>query len=598
MTIFLSFFLNADSEIMKVSEIKPGMEGEGRTIFKGSKIETFPFKVLGVIEKFSAHKDLIIVELDSPVLKEAGIIAGMSGSPAYINGKMIGSISYGFGFSKRPIGGITPIEDILETSKYNHKAKNFSIDVSDLKVEFNKKNLARIADLLQKELIHRINFSPSNSITPIKLLTAQSGFSPSALSYMNPIFSPVSALQVKGATPKKGLKGLELAKGMLNLRAADAVSIPLIKGDFEYASLGTVTHVDGEDVYMFGHPFFNLGAVDFPMHRAEVITVVPSYQNSFKLASTREMVGRVQQDRFSSVQGQLGKSPYMIPMKVTLQKKNKTFNLELVNHSLLTPALSAISLANIFTSQYQEFGQVSIQVQGKIYIEGEQNIILDDIFTGTESFNNFNGLLMAINFFLMNNRERDIKIQKLDFQISGSEHVRRTSIENVLVNKNSFLPGEIMYVDIYLNNERGQSFTENLTIKAPNLKSGSTFYLLVADNAAMSSFDSKNVKSTYFPMKLKPLIRAINNLRKNNRVYLKLMTPSSGLFVKGHEYSNLPSSLQNVFEYNSSPIYGTDSGSQSRIKYSTIMEYQVKLPAVVKGKKLFKLKIKERSDAN
>ncbi|MCP5048775.1 MAG: hypothetical protein GY940_16510 [bacterium] len=507
---------------------------------------------------------------------------------------MIGSVSYGFPFSKRPIGGITPIEDILETAKYN--TPTISIDLSNIKVEFDQKNLAFISKFIRDELIRRVNYSPNSAITPIKLVGAHRGFRPSALSYLAPVFTPTGSFGVQ-ATKFKA-QGLDPGKNsdLLKLAPADAASVPLIKGDFEYSSLGTVTHVNGNDVYLFGHPFFNMGAVDFPLHKAEVITVVPSYESSFKLAATRQMVGRVRQDRFSAVHGELGKQAYMIPMKVFLKNRNRTFNLELASHPLLTPVLSAVSVGNIFSSQYMDFGFQSIKVKGKIFIEGERNIIIDDLYTGTNSFGDFSNLLMAINFFLMNNPEKNIKIQKFDFEITGSETVRRASIENVLINKKSFLPGEVMEVDIYLTNEKGRSFKEGLSIKAPNLKAGSTFYLLVANSIAMGNFDAKNVKSNYFPMKLNPLIRAINNLRKNNRLYLKLMTPDRGLFVKGHEYSNLPTSMQNIFVYNSTPINGTRTNDHSRIRYSTITEYQVELPAVVSGRKLFKLKIKERSN--
>jgi hypothetical protein len=580
---------------MKLSEIKPGMEGEGRTIFKGTKIESFGFKVLGVIEKFVPDKDLIIIECDNPVLAESGIIAGMSGSPAYIDGKLIGAVAYGFSFSKRPIGGITPIEDILETLEYNKTSSMVSIDLSSFKVEFDKENLANIADRIYKDLARRVNVSPNGSIFPIKLAGAHQGFKPEAIAPLNAIFTPVSSLKFKsGQFTTKGID-LDKSKDMLKILPADAASIPLIKGDFEYSSVGTVTHVDGDKIYLFGHPFFNLGRVDFPLHKAEVISVVPSYQSSFKLAATRQMVGRVRQDRFSAVQGELGKMPYMIPMKVFLRNRNHTFNLELVNHSLLTPVLTTISMVNIFTAEYQQFGFQSIQVKGKIFIEGEQNIIIDDLYTGTDPFNDFGNLLLAVNYFLMNNPEKNIKIQKFDFEVAASERVRRANIENVLVNRRTFLPGEMIDVTIFLRNEKGLPFTESVSLKAPNGKAGSDFYLLVADNMAMSSFDSKNVKSSYFPMKVNSLIRAINNLRKNNRVYIKVMAPSRGLFVKGYEYSNLPSAMQNVFMYNSSPVLGTGN-THSRIKYSTITEYQVEIPAVVRGKKLFKLKIKERSD--
>ncbi len=581
-------------QIMKLSEIKAGMTGEGKTIFKGTQIESFPFKVLGIIEKFAPDKDMIIVELDSPVLNEAGIIAGMSGSPAYIDGKLIGSISFGFEFSKRPIGGITPIEDILETSAYNNQES--AMDVSTIKMEFDPKNTLLIANLVQKELQQRMAYSPAASFSPIKLVGVQRGFVPEALAQLSPIFSSLNTLKMSSA--QSNTKGLNLStsKDMLRLNPADAASIPLIKGDFEYSSVGTVTHVDGDKVYLFGHPFFNLGKVEFPLHKAEVISVVPSYQSSFKMAATRQMVGCIQQDRFSAVQGLLGKVPYMIPLKVVLTNRDRTFNLELIHHPLLTPILSAVSLVNILTSSFQEVGFQSIKVAGKIFIEGERNIIIEDLYTGMDSFGDFSNLLLAINFFLMNNPEKHIKIQKMDFDITGSETVQRAAIENVLINKKSFLAGEMMNVVVQLKKENGEDFTEELSIKAPSLKNGSFFYLMVADGAEMGKFDAKNVRSNYFPLKLNPLIRAINNLRKNNRVYLKVMTPVQGLFIKGHEYSSIPSSLEKVFNYNSLAVEGTESDEQAMMKYSTLMEYQVEIAAVVKGFKLFKLQIKERSD--
>jgi hypothetical protein len=450
------------AEIMKLSEVKVGMKGEGRTIFKGTRIETFPFTVLGVVEKFVPGKNLIIVELDAPAFKDIGIIKGMSGSPAYIDGKLIGSISYGFSFSRKPIGGITPIEDILKTAEYN--TPTVTIDISDIKIEFDKKNLAFISDYLQKELVRRINFSPGRAFAPIPLIGASRGFNPAALSPLNAIFSPfvpadsassiqlspsVSAPGDTGDTVNKGqfdAKSLSLDKDLLKLSPADAVSIPLISGDFEYSSLGTVTHVDGDRVFAFGHPYFNLGTVDFPLHKAEIISIVPSYQDSFKLFSTRNMVGRAVQDRFSAVQCELGKVPYMIPMNVFLKNRNHHFKIEMVNHPLLTPILAAVSLNNIFVSEYQEVGFQSIRVEGKIFIEGEKNIIIDDLYSGMNSFTDFTNLLLAINFFLMNNKEKNIKIQKLDFEISGLETVQISNIENVLIDKRSYLPGELINI--------------------------------------------------------------------------------------------------------------------------------------------------------
>lgn len=572
------------TDIMKLSEIRTGMEGEGKTIFKGSNIETFKFKVLGILDKFVSDKNLIIAELFAPELNEGGVIAGMSGSPVYINGKLIGSVSYGLSnFSKKPIAGITPIEDILKISAYGGPVAN--VEISDIKIDFSKENVKRVAEAIQNELVSRMNFSPARNLTPIKLFASSSGFCPQAVHFLQGIFVPLQNLSIGAEVDKK-----KLSAEMFTVRPADAVSIPLIRGDASYAATGTVTHVDGKKVYVFGHPFFNLGTVEFPLHRAEVISVVPSYESSFMLATTRNMVGTVHQDRFSGVLAELGKTPYMIPLKIFLKNRNRNFNLEVVNHPLLTPTLTYISLLNALLAEFQEFGFQSISVTGKIFIENEENVVLNDLFSGTTAFDEFSTLVMAINYFLLNNQEKNIKIQKMDFEISGRETIKKAQLENVLINKNSYLPGELMDIRMKLKNEKGDNFEEQITIKAPNLKPGSVFYLLVADAGEVTDFDTKAIKTAYFPTKLSALIRAINNIRRNNRIYLKIFVPAQGIFIKGFEYSYLPSSMSNVLLYNSL------AKDQANMALSTIAEYQYEVPAVVSGKKIYKLVIKERKN--
>jgi hypothetical protein len=576
--------LLAATDIMKLSEIKPGMEGEGKTIFKGSAVETFHFKVLGVLEKFVSDKNLIVAELSAPELNEGGVIAGMSGSPVYIGGRLIGSVSYGLSnFSRKPIAGITPIEDILKISAIGGPSTR--VEITDIKIDFSRENARQVAAAIRRELIDRLNFSPARSLSPIKLLASSSGFSPEAVSFLQGMFSP---LQSAGIGKEVGTKKLDA--GMFSLRPADAVAIPLIRGDASYTTTGTVTHVDGQKVYAFGHPFFNLGTVDFPLHKAEIISVVPSYESSFKLAATLNQVGVVQQDRFSGVQAELGKSPTMIPMKIFLKNRNRNFSLEIVNHPLLTPALTYISLMNALQAEYQEFGFHSIAVSGKIFIENEENIVLEDLFSGTAAFDEFSTLVMAINYFLLNNRDKSIKIQKIDFEIDGRETVERAELENVLINKNSYLADELIDIEMKLRSDKGEGFSEKITIQSPNLKPGSTFYLMVADAAGVTDFDTKAIKTSYFPYSLKALIRAINNIRKNNRLYLKIFVPAQGIFIKGFEYSYLPSSLGNVLLYNS------QVKDQTSMALSTVAEYQVAMPAVVSGKKIFKLVIKERKN--
>ena len=575
----------AATDIMKLSEVKPGMEGEGRTIFKGSTIETFTFKVLGVLDKFVSDKNLIIAELNAPELNDGGVIAGMSGSPVYINGRLVGSVSYGLtGFPRKPIAGITPIEDILKVAA-PPAAPVTSVEISDIKIDFSRENTKRVAEAIRRELSARLNFSPARALTPIKLFASSSGFTSESVSFLQGLFVPLQSLAVKPEIdPRK------LPADMFSLRPADAVAIPLVRGDASYTATGTVTHVDGQKVYVFGHPFFNLGTVDFPLHKAEVISVVPSYDESFKLATTRNQVGAVRQDRFSGVLAELGQSPTMIPLKIFLKERNRSFNLEMVSHPLLTPALTYISLLNALQAEYQEFGFQSLRVSGKIFVENEDNVVLEDLYSGTAAADEFSALVMAINYFLLNNREKNARIQKMDFEISGREALQRAELENVLADKIAYAPEEPMAIEMQLRNDKGQAFSEKIEIQAPNLKPGSVFYLLVADAAEVAEFDAKAIKTAFFPSDLGALIRAINNIRRNNRLYLKLFVPAQGVFVRGYEYATLPGSVGNVLLYNAQ---GKD---QAKMSLSTVAEYQYEVPAVVTGRKIFKLRIKERKN--
>lgn len=583
--ILISFCLHS-SEIMRLAAVRPGMEGIGKTVFKGTKVETFSFKVLGFIEKFAAGKDLIIVEIDSPVLNNGGILQGMSGSPLYIDGKIIGAVAYGFSFSKKPIAGVTPIEDIIATSSYSGGTGRVAVP-GKVKFSFDKKNLAAISDKLKRTVIDMSNFSPAKGVSPIKLIGTSRGIGDTALKMMEPVFASAQKLNASRLSKQNILKRSR-KDNIFSIKPADAVAVSLIKGDFEYSASGTVSYVDGNKVYAFGHPFYNLGKVSFPMHKAEVISVVPSYQSGFKLTSSGEMIGTMVQDRFSAIHGVLGQTPYMIPVKVFMKDRNKRYSFEMVDHKVLTPYLTAVSIANIFSSEYFQIGISTLKVKGKIFIEGEKNIILDDIYSGPSSVAEFSNLLVAINYFVMNNREKSVKIQKIDLEIEVKEKGQHLDLENVILNRNSYRAGEIINVKMDFRSHLGKTASQTIGIKAPNLKNGSVFYVMAADKLETSLFDSKNVRSSYFPRKLSALIRGINNIRKNSRVYVKIISPAKGLFIKGHEYANIPDSMNNMFLYNSS------SGDKASIQYSTHAEYQLEVPAVVKGKKLFKLIIKER----
>ncbi len=579
LALILTAGITASTDIMPMSELRPGMKGIGKTIFKGSEIEQFDFEILGFMENaIGPGKSLIWAELKNPILTDTGVMQGMSGSPLYINGKIIGAVAYGMSFAKKPIAGITPIQDILTSSEYNNPT--ISIEISNISLDFDEQNLRSISEKLMQALTQRLPGLTGSSLKPIELIRTGNKPLEQALGFL-PL---LAAGQMR---PNLNPQAPETER--FQLREADAVAIPLIRGDLEYAASGTVTYVKGKDVYMFGHPFYNLGTVNFPMHKAEVISPFPSYNSSFKLHATRHMVGTVKQDRLSSVHGVLGETPVLMPMKIFLKNRNKTINLEIVNHPLLNPTLTGLALLNTFSSEYQDYGYQSLRVNGRIFIEGEKNIEISDFYSGLSAYNQFSNLMIAVQFFLLNNKEKPAKIQKIDFEFEGFEALRRSSIQEVMINKRQYAPGETIKLTISLQNERGPLATEQIDIEAPRLADGSVFYLFVGGKEEMINFDAGNVKSDFFPGTLRAITRAINNLRRNNRIFVKMSSPQKGLFVNGYEYSQVPDSLNSIFNYNPH-----EQSPQNDVKLSTLTEYQIEVPNVITGWKSFKLTIKER----
>jgi len=316
------------SSFMALSQLKEGMRGTARTVFRGSEAEEFNVEILGVIPgAIGPKQDLIVGRLSGGGADRTSVFAGMSGSPVYIDGKLVGAISYSFPFSKEPICGITPIEQMIAIFE---KKENLKMTASEPKA-------VSFAELASTDWAADFPKSPANSngllagVSNNSLLMAVAGqsfqriatpltftgFSQETLNLFTPQLLqaglvPVSA--VGGAAPISPIKKADEK----TLVGGDSVSMHLTRGDYSLAAAGTVTWRDGDKVYAFGHPFLSLGTSDLPMSESHVVAVIPSVNNSFKLSVPDAMVGTMTQDRATGVFGKLGQSPKMIPVRINL----------------------------------------------------------------------------------------------------------------------------------------------------------------------------------------------------------------------------------------------------------------------------------------
>jgi len=577
------------ASVFPLEQVKPGLQGQGKSVFLGSAIEDFDVEILGVIENVQPRKNIILARLSGRGLDNTGVIQGMSGSPVYIDGKLVGAVAYAFTFSKEAIAGITPIQEMLSVAgekSERRPAQPFT---------FPLQSTLTLDDLLE---INRDLFASRSSAAaqgqafqPIGVPLVFGGFNPETVERAKPAFIRLgfvpmasgTAAQVAGNLPGPGL----------SLQEGDPVAAQLVSGDLNVAALGTVTHVDGNKVFAFGHPLYNLGSVDYGMAKADILTVVPSLEASFKLSAVGPVVGSFSQDRVSGTFGEVGRMPKLIPLNVRLLEPGggiKQFKLELVNDKILSPLLVNLTLASLLSSEARSHGNLSVELGGDLYLDNGASIHLEDLFSG--NFNNavtsLSGLLTAVVYYIANNEFQDVGIHRIDLSVRPSEQAKFSYLERVWLDKYEAKPGERIQVKIFYRAFGGQTVQETVDIEAPPLAAGSEFHLVIADAMSIHQLEQNLYRrQDFIPRNLAQLIRILNNLRKNNRIYFKMLASKPGLFLKGEELPNLPPSLTSMF---SSPRAAASAPTE--LTRSTLREYQLPIPYVFRGMASIPVKIK------
>ncbi len=364
----VSALLSGATAQMGINEVRPGMVGVGRTVFDGTRVEEFKAHIIGVLENvIGTHRNLILAKLEGGPLANTGVIAGMSGSPVYIDGKLVGAVSYALGsFSKEPIAGITPIAEMTDSTSFSdirppgtkvkveypftpesltaafRKALNWNRPFADRPSDAQLTGVSAISGLGGGEI--------GTLLRPIATPLVMSGFEPELAGVLGNAFREQGFIPTGGSAsgPRAGEAPYEGP-----LKPGDAVGVMLVGGDLQLGGTGTVTHIDGDRVYAFGHPMYNLGPIEFPMTRAYVYTVLPSLFSSMKLSTTGEIIGTVVQDRATAIAGKLGAGPNMIPVTVSLESARgpkQTFNFRVVNDQLFGPLMTYASILNTLGS--------------------------------------------------------------------------------------------------------------------------------------------------------------------------------------------------------------------------------------------------------
>ena len=597
--------LPAQSRTFPVDEVKPGMVGIGRTVFEGDRLEEFKVHVIGVLRNsIGPRRDLILARLEGGPLANTGVIAGMSGSPVYIDGRLVGAVSYSLGqFSKEAIAGITPIAEM--TADATLPGPRRQVARVDLQMPLTQDGLR--ASLRQAfAWIRPFADSPSDVqvfgdqsvnagigtlLRPIATPLSFGGFDPGVI---DPV---VSAFRDQGfVTIMAGSEQLALAQSQSNgsrgpaLRPGDPIGVGLMNGDFEVGATGTVTEVDGTRVYAFGHPFYQLGPTQFPMTRAHVFTVLPSLAASQKIASTGEVVGIVSQDRATTIAGTLGPGPSMIPVTLTLSSERgtrKSFNIGIVRDQLFTPLLAYVAILNTLTSYERQNGVATYALKGAATLKKYGKVDFEDLFTGDQPSVGAAASVVAPINLLMRNAFEDVDIESLNLEIDASEQPRSATLERVWVDGPRVKAGGPATLKVLLRTYRGDEITKDVTIQIPPNARGSV-QVMVADGVRLSQFESRELQVQ--PMQttgLPQMIRVLNSARKNNRLYVRLVTRDDGAVVKGEPLAALPGSVLAVMEAD------RNGGSFRPLQSALVGEWEITPGVAVTGSRTLTLPLEE-----
>jgi hypothetical protein len=559
----LAVSLPAAAPYFPVDQIKPGMEATGLTVWQGNKVEEFKVHILAVLRNvIGPRRDLILARLEGGPLADTGVIAGMSGSPVYIDGRLAGAVSYSLGaFSKEALAGITPIGEMIDAATLDSPRPPVGVRAR-LEIPVTREGVAaamaasfswvrpfadRPGDVqVLSPADSAIDGRIATMLRPIATPLVMGGFAADVADLLSGAFRNYGFAPMAGAAAGAEAS-VDASKG---LKPGDPVGVNLLSGDFNMGATGTVTEVVGNKIYAFGHPFYNLGPIQFPMTKAYVHALLPSLTASMKIATTGDVIGTVSQDRATTIAGTLGAAPAMIPVKLSLQSDRgfkKSFEFQVVKDQMFTPLFTYAAILSTLGSYERETGAASFNIKGTMSVKSHSDINIEDLFTGDRAALNASASVMAPLTFLLGNDFEPVDIQGVDLTIESTEQPKTAMIERVWLDRVRARAGRTVPLKVLMRTYRGEEVVRTVPLEIPANASGS-LQVMVSDGSRLAQWERREVRQPSEPRSVPQMIHALNTARKNNRLYVRLLASDAGAVVSGEPLSSLPPSVLGVLE--------------------------------------------------
>jgi hypothetical protein len=578
--------------ILPLAELHPGMKGVGRTIFEGDRIDEFQVDILGVLKNALAPKrNLILGRLEGGPLATTGVISGMSGSPVYIDGKLIGAVSRAFPLSKGAIAGITPIEEMLTVAKDEPTQASrpaASIHISNFAGE--SADQARVLPDEDGASVPPASEAADNAgFTSIPLPLHYSGFSPAAMAQFS------DQLHRLGLEPAEGgvISGSPqaLPKSPTDLQPGSMISLLLIRGDLNMNIDCTVTLRDASRLYACGHQVLAQGPAQFPFAPAHVIVTVPSIASSFKIDEPGAVVGTIEQDRFDAIYGRVGaKTPAMLPIHLHLtagENRKLDYSFDILDDPFLAPILLNLATTSALTTTERSLGASTLNMKASFHLSDGQSVDFEDVLAGDAGTVGIAGPTAAAPLALMmSSGFADLKVNSIDLNFESIDEKRTATLEAVWSSKAEVHPGDQLEVTALLQSLSGQPIPLKIPIKIPESVTDKAVQLVIGSGSSINALEFRTSPLNGTPRDSAQLVRALNRIRRNNRVYGLLMTPQHSFVMRGDEYPSPPPSLVQTFM--------ADPGSSNMLLNgtSTIGDFETRPTSfAISGQKIITLKV-------
>jgi hypothetical protein len=529
---------SATAGIYPLADVHRGLHGVAYTVFEGTQPEAMDVEILGVLKNvLGPDQDMILARLHGSKPEYTGVVAGMSGSPVYIDGKLLGALAYRIGqFSKEPIAGITPIAEMLAVNGTAEPEVLRAGSGPLWKPDSSANTATATAD--------------ATDIHPIESPLVLSGFSPEAVRFFQ------EHVSVMGLTPVAGLGGSAPDDGKADssppLLPGSAVSALLVRGDLEIAATCTVTYVDPHQVLACGHPITRYGNVSIPMTKADVVATLASPLNSFKIVNTTKTIGSFTEDRSSAIRGVPGESARMIPVAIHTHGglRDRTLHMEVIDNPDITPGAVMVSLYEslLETNSYSE--ELTYELRGTVAIDGYPLLHLDSLIAPTEQLPSaLRAALMVGQRFqtVYGNSARVRNIQRIDLDIDSLPGRRSIQLERAQSTQPAAHPGDTVMVEATLRPFRGEPKNLRIPIPLPLTLNPGPLRILLSDGPTLDRLTAPS-SSAEAPLELSSIIHQMNAVHQDDRLYVTLLLPNAQAVVDGRTLASIPISMANVLE--------------------------------------------------